>query len=72
MKTLNKLAVAVVSAAGATSAFAVGPSAGDLTNLVPDGATILALIAAVAVVSIGIALALRGSHIAKSEGKKIG
>lgn len=66
---MNKFAqkaagVAALATLG-TSAFAVGPSAGDLSTLTPDSATILTAVGAVAVVMIGVKLAIVGYRIVK-------
>lgn len=63
-KMYQKASVAALAALAAP-AFAVGPSAGDLSTLTPDSATILTAVGAVAVVMIGIALAIKGYRIVK-------
>lgn len=64
MKQLKQTAaVLAASALAAPAAFAAGPAAGDLSNLTPDSATILTAIGSVAVVLIGINLALKGFRI---------
>lgn len=69
MQFRNKLAAVaatVASAALTVPAFAAtGPSAGDLSGLTPDAATILTAIAAVGVISLGVVLAIAGFHIVK-------
>lgn len=50
-------AVAASTLVGA-SAFAAGPTAGDLSNLTPDAGTILTGIGAVAAVMLGVKLAI--------------
>ncbi len=60
----KQIAVAAASTA-AVSAFAAGPTAGDLTALVPDGASILTAVGAVAAVMLGITLAIKGFRIVK-------
>ena len=60
-RTFAKIATAAALTVGAaSSAFAVGPSAGDLSNLTPDSATILTAVGAVAVVMLGVTLAIFG------------
>jgi len=64
MKNLNSKLVAVVSALAASviagSAFALAPTAGDLSAMTPDFATVITAIGAVAGVIIGVILALVG------------
>lgn len=72
MNFKQKLA-AVAATAGtfvlSAPAFAAGPTAGDLTNLTPDAATILTAIGAVAVVMLGVQLAIVGYRKVKSIAK---
>lgn len=63
MTNLYRKAAAAALALGAAPAFAVGPSAGDLSGLTPDMSTVLTAIAAVAVVLIGVKLAIKAYHI---------
>ncbi len=62
-KLSRNLAVLAVSATAAASSFAVGPTAGDLTNMVPDMATVLTAIGAVALALLGVQLAIKGFRI---------
>lgn len=63
MKLTQKLTAGAALVAAAGSSFAVGPSAGDLANLTPDMATVLTAVGAVAVVLIGVNLAIKGFRI---------
>ena len=69
MNLKNKaLALAVAASTLGTSAFAVGagPTPGDLSGLTPDMSTVLTAIASVAVVLIGVNLAIKGFRIVSS------
>ncbi|MDR7334278.1 hypothetical protein [Roseateles asaccharophilus] len=66
MKLNRTAALVAASVLAAPAAFAAGPSAGDLSNLTPDGATIMTAIGAVALVLIGINLGLKGFRIVQS------
>jgi hypothetical protein len=60
-----QLAILAGSAFATASSFAVGPTAGDLSGLTPDSATILTAVTAVAVVVLGVTLAIKGFAIVK-------
>lgn len=62
---LKKIAVGVFTAVVGVSAFAAGPSAGDLTGLTPDPTTILTAISAITVVVLGVDLAKKALPIIK-------
>lgn len=66
MKTLQKIGFTAAALSTTAPVFAAGPSAGDLTNLVPDASTILTAVGSVAVVMLGITLAIKGYRIVKS------
>lgn len=69
--TKSTAVVLSVLSAVTTSAFAAGPTAGDLSALTPDMATILTSIGAVAAVLLGVNLAIKGFRIVQSlMGKK--
>lgn len=72
MQLREKLAAFAVLATVAGSSFAVGPSAGDLSGLTPDTATVLTAIGAIGVVALGVTLAIRGFAIAKRMAKSVG
>ena len=59
-QAFNKIAIAAGTFTLGASAFAAGPTAGDLSNLTPDMSTILTAIAAVGVVLLGVTLAQKG------------
>jgi hypothetical protein len=63
MKLKQNVAVLAASALATSAAFAAGPTAGDLSTMTPDGASILTAIGSVALVLIGINLALKGFRI---------
>jgi hypothetical protein len=67
---LKQLAAATAATAltlpfAAFAAEGAAPSAGDLSAMVPDASTILTAVASVAVVMIGIKLAITGYRIVK-------
>lgn len=67
MNFKQKAAAAVATASTfAGQAFAVGPTSGDLSNLTPDMGSVLTAIGAVAVVLIGVNLAIKGYRIVSS------
>lgn len=76
--TVNKFFVAttvIVSAALAPlTSFAVGvaPTAGDLSGLTPDAASILTAIGAVGVIAIAVTLAIKGFQLVKRMAKSVG
>lgn len=65
MNALKKIG-AISAAAVAAPAFAVGPSAGDLSALTPDLSTVLTAVGAVAAAMIGLALAVKGFRVVQS------
>lgn len=56
----KQMAAGASALALSAGAFAAGPTAGDLTNLTPDMSTVISAIGAVAVVLIGVQLAIKG------------
>lgn len=67
MNMKQKIGAAAAATLAATgSAFAAGPTAGDLSSLTPDSATILTAIGAVAGVMLGVQLAIVGYRKVKS------
>lgn len=66
MNAIQKIAaVGAASLATVGSAFAAGPTAGDLSALTPDAASILTAVAAVAGVVLGVTLAIKGFRVVK-------
>lgn len=58
-----KTATTAAVLTAASGAYAAGPSAGDLSSLTPDGATIITGVGAVFVVLAGVYLAIKGGKI---------
>lgn len=71
MNFVQKIGFAASSALLSVSAFAAGPSAGDLSSLTPDTGTVLTAIAAIGAVVIGVTLAKRGVFTAKGMANKV-
>ena len=69
---MKKYLAAVPAVLFTGAAFAAGPSAGDLSGLVPDAATILVAIMGVGTVIVGVTLALRSFGIINTQVKKVG
>lgn len=71
MNFVQKLGAAASTSLLSVSAFAAGPSAGDLSSLTPDTATILTAIAGIGAVIIGVTLAKRGVFTAKGMANRV-
>lgn len=62
----KQAAAGAAALALSAGAFAAGPSAGDLANLTPDMSTVITAVGAVAVVLVGVNLAIKGFRIVQS------